>query len=238
MEADFAPAAIEDLDAAVEASRVGDAEELARLARATREKEAQRRKIRPGTTAASNLGGTTQVQPAAAPQPAEPASPPSPALSWDERVRASLDEVNAQAAVESERAIAKYLREKEAAKEIDSEPAAVQDDAVNQVESAPLSRAKPSFATSLADLRKVHKDAQEAQMSNDDSANDLHVAAATPETAPTADGPSRATPQASPQLAADKKRKQRLARIRAELAPSEEEAQPGASGQELDSNWP
>jgi hypothetical protein len=140
-------------------------------------------------------GWRAQMQPVVASQPAKQASRQSPVPSWDERVRAALDEANAQAAIESERMIANYLREREAAKKNDSKPAALRDEAVDQVESAPPSLAKPSSALGLAELRRDHQAAQEARMSNDESANDLHAAASTPETTSASDGPSRTTPK-------------------------------------------
>ncbi|MDH6238201.1 relaxase/mobilization nuclease domain-containing protein [Cryobacterium sp. CG_9.6] len=77
--ADFLPAIIEDFDAAVEAERLGDFTELARLANTTREKEAIRKVQQAQTTAISSPDGTAQPQPVTTPEPQQPAPAVAPA---------------------------------------------------------------------------------------------------------------------------------------------------------------
>ncbi|MGO4689464.1 hypothetical protein [Glaciibacter sp. 2TAF33] len=80
-DADFFPAFTEDFDAAVEAERLGDFTELARLANATREKEAQRRTQQAQTSAISGPEAKVQAQPVIAPgqgQPEQSATAPVP----------------------------------------------------------------------------------------------------------------------------------------------------------------
>ena len=104
--------------------------------------------------------------------PAPQTKPMQQKPSMVERMRAALDEVQAQADVETERKIAKYLREKEAAKEFDSRLAVSRDEAASQVDSAPLPPTTPPFSVSLADLRKRQDEAQEVLVSADEPKND------------------------------------------------------------------
>lgn len=233
MDADLPLAQDEDYDAAVEANRLGDATELARLAQATRDKDALAKKTRSGTTEASILDEKPQL-PVAPPKPVELASPTRPALSWNERARAPLDEVQTSQSVVTERVVAKYLREKEAERRLPAERAAVEFEAVeihavDKAVSTPPAPAKPSFAISLSDLAKQREAARETTDRSDESASDLLAAATTPKPTPIPVKPARTTTEADPHRIAAEKRRRRL---HAELAAHADEGQPG-SGLEL-----
>jgi hypothetical protein len=109
MEADFFPAIAEDYDLAVEANSAGDAAELARLAKATRDKRSQLAPPRAQSTARSPAADT-QSSPTTRPQPSKDTKRD---LDWKERARAALKAASAQSQIEADRIIATHLRERE-----------------------------------------------------------------------------------------------------------------------------
>ena len=147
---DFLAAAIEDLDAAIDARHFGDFGELARLANVTRENEARRRT--PRTTATSSPEAAAEHPPVHTPelgQPAPDLKPPQQALSMEERFRAALDAVQEEGDVKSQRRVAEYKTAKASA----AKPQ-VPDEAPKQ----PDQRAAAPIpgTVSLSSLREAH----------------------------------------------------------------------------------
>jgi hypothetical protein len=215
--ADFLPAIIEDFDAATEAHRLGDFRELARLANATREKDARQRTRRARATAISSPDGTAQAQPGIAPEPRRPAPAVKPASR--EQVEAALEEAIAPAKAESDKMIAEYHRNKEAAK------AAEREQQTQQAEAAPQTAPdrQPLFGVSLADLRMRAQATREAAMNAhkpEEASEGTLETETTVGAAITGVEAPPAAPRLNPHTAAERKRLQRL---RAELVEVEDE---------------
>ena len=226
--ADFYDAKTEDLEAAFEARAIGDYEELARLANATREKALQRKTQRTQIAATTSPVAKTQA-PAAV--PVEP-QPPTPEVNqdpmWRERMRAALKEADAVSQELSDRMINEYLREKEAANAADRERLAQIADVVIQPEHEIQTTSPPEIPAT--DLHREPGSPEAAV-----SAHEPHEArTATPETettdaAPTADeAPLMTTHEVNPHLAAARKREEKLARLRAKLGADEVEGEQSA----------
>lgn len=221
MNADFFPAITEDFDSAMEASRVGDFEELTRLATATREKESQRKAQRAQITTTSS-----PVVKAQAPS-AVPARPQEQVSTWRARMHVALEEAGAQSQALSDRMINEYLREKETAKAADREQLA---HAVIQPEHETQTTSPPGM--SPTDLQRDPESPEAAVSAHEPEG----TPAATPEAesigAATAadETPLITTQEASPHLAAARKR---LARLRTELGADKVEGEPSAEGPDV-----
>ena len=215
--ADFFPAIIEDFEAATEADRIGGFTELARLANATREKEAIRQAPKARTTATPSPNARAQAQPVMTPGPQQPT--PAVKRTSREQIEAALVEATAQAKAGSENMIKEHLRYKEAAKAADRNRQAQRAEAALQT--AP--ERQPLFGVSLADLRMRAQATREAVMN---AKKPEEVSEGTPESemirkATTGFEESlAASPRVGPHHAAEQKTLQRL---RAELIEVEDE---------------
>jgi len=109
MEADFFPSIAEDYDLAIEANSAGDADELARLAKATRDKRSQ-----PAPPRAQGTTGSPATDAQASPTPGpQPSKDTKRDLDWKERARVALQAANSESQIEADRVIATHLRERE-----------------------------------------------------------------------------------------------------------------------------
>jgi hypothetical protein len=227
MDIDLLPAMIEDLDAAVEAKRIGDFQELSRLANSTRAKEAQRRAQARQTTATSSPVAESAQPPFAA--PANSILPPNlkPDAVWRERAHAALQEAGAQGQALSDRMISDHLREKEAAKTANLEHAAES----KSVYSKHNSQTKPAIIASPTSPQYPGPGSQ-------DAAERIHepeeTRAVEPETeaiaAEHAAGAASIAEEVSPHLLAARKR---LSRLRRDLDVGEIEGEPSVENPSL-----
>jgi hypothetical protein len=231
MEADFSPAMIEDFDAAVEASRVGDAKELARLARATREKEAlkktEKKSWRVQAAATSSPVDKAHDQ---SPSPLEPQqSDPGvkPVELWKDRMQATLDLAGVQGQASSDRMIAEYLRNKEGMKATHGHQLAQPAEVVAQAEPEHQTQTAQSPMVSLKDLRARDQKTSDVAASGkpEDAAEDniesetIHAAATAMEEPPTT------SQETDPHVTAASKRRRIQDRLRAELLADEAEVE-------------
>jgi len=233
IKANFLPAIIEDFDAAVEADRLGDFIELARLANATREKEATRKAQeaqQAQTTAIFSPDGKAQAQPVIAPDPRMTA--PAVKLAPNEQVEAVLEEVIAPAEAKRHQMITELLGNEEAAKAAEREQQA---EAALQAAPERRTQGKPLFGVSLADLRKGAQENRGAAM-NAQKSEEVSNGTPEPETIGEATTVVEEPPAASPRLSqhhvAERKRLQRLRLELVEVEDDDEDEQ-GAEGPAL-----
>ncbi|TFD56979.1 hypothetical protein E3T43_08630 [Cryobacterium sp. Hh7] len=219
--ADFFPAIFEDFDAATEADRLGDFTELARLANATREKEAIRKAQQAQNTATSSPDAKAQAQPVVASESQQP-SPAVKRTSRD-RIGAAPEEAIAPAKAGSDKRITEHLRNKEAPKPVDREQQARQVEAALQTPPERRPQGKPLFGVSLAELRKRAQETREAAMNThepEEVSEDRPESETLGEAITGVEAPPAASPILSPHNAAERKRLQRL---RSELVEVEDE---------------